>query len=571
MKRFLIAAIAIVAISSAALAQDMYYAKMLSQNNYYGTARSLALGNAMTALGGDLGSVTINPAGSAVASYGQFTITPGLVISSSGAAYSPDGTENFGSPFKKNHTKFNLPNLGLMMVFYDYDAEFIKSMSMGFVANTSNSFLNYTTGRGLNSSTSFLGSLAAGAWGVSPGDMPRDLYSAYVANQIGEYGPVGSNVYAGANERLNSDETYQYIPGALNQNATYNSYGSKSDMVFNLGFNVLDAFYFGFNLGIPSLKYSRQELFAEAAQEPGQFPVIFSYEDSAGNPVKETTNYVSSSNGYILNTNATGIYAQFGFIALPTEHLRIGASIQTPTLYNISERWYYTAATSYEDSYFDGYGESSTGEASYALRTPYVVDAGIAYTLPGVGLFSVDYELADFSVMKYRDLDIDYYFYDDSNSWAATNLVNNTFCGVSHSVRAGIEVKPQPFLALRAGYSFITDPEKYYLDEKGRRVTAETVEFMGNTAAFKQQLGDFRYFNNATHAVSLGAGYSSPGSFFADLALRLTSYPVSYYSPYYYGSYDALDKNGNSINVGAPLERIDRNVFDVIMTLGWRF
>jgi hypothetical protein len=44
----------------------MYDGLTFSQNNYYGTARSIGMGNAMTAVGGDLGSIGINPAGSAV-------------------------------------------------------------------------------------------------------------------------------------------------------------------------------------------------------------------------------------------------------------------------------------------------------------------------------------------------------------------------------------------------------------------------------------------------------------------------------------------------------------------------
>ena len=45
-------------------AQTMYDALRFSENNYEGTARTMAMGNAFTALGGDLGGITINPAGS---------------------------------------------------------------------------------------------------------------------------------------------------------------------------------------------------------------------------------------------------------------------------------------------------------------------------------------------------------------------------------------------------------------------------------------------------------------------------------------------------------------------------
>ena len=75
-------------------AQNAYDGLLFSENNYEGTARSVAMGNAFTALGGDLGSITINPAGSAVAGYSQFTITPGLTIASSTAqGVSPSPTE----------------------------------------------------------------------------------------------------------------------------------------------------------------------------------------------------------------------------------------------------------------------------------------------------------------------------------------------------------------------------------------------------------------------------------------------------------------------------------------------
>ena len=64
--------ILLAASASGLYAQGLYEGLIFSQNTYYGTARSMALGNAMTAVGGDLGSIVINPAGSAVSSYSQF-------------------------------------------------------------------------------------------------------------------------------------------------------------------------------------------------------------------------------------------------------------------------------------------------------------------------------------------------------------------------------------------------------------------------------------------------------------------------------------------------------------------
>ena len=83
-------------------AQSAYDALRFSENNYEGTARSVAMGNAFTALGGDLGAVTINPAGSAVAKYSQITLTPGLTFSANnvqGVSPYADGTLPY---FEKN-------------------------------------------------------------------------------------------------------------------------------------------------------------------------------------------------------------------------------------------------------------------------------------------------------------------------------------------------------------------------------------------------------------------------------------------------------------------------------------
>ena len=62
MKKILLAT-AMIAATVSAGAQTLSDAINFSQNQYYGTARSMALGNAMTAIGGDLGSIGINPAG----------------------------------------------------------------------------------------------------------------------------------------------------------------------------------------------------------------------------------------------------------------------------------------------------------------------------------------------------------------------------------------------------------------------------------------------------------------------------------------------------------------------------
>lgn len=546
-------------------AQDTYWAQLLSRNNYYGTARSIALGNAMTALGGDLGSVGINPAGSAVNSFGQFTITPAMLFQSTAVSWSSSGDVNFDAPSTTSHSKFNLPNVGATMVLYTGNNYGLKHITLGFVLNNTDTYLNYTSARGSNPYTSLLGDIAGNAYGLEYADMSRSQKAAYCANQIGEFGPEGSLRYSGANQMVDKDDMYAYLPGTLDQWAESKTYGTKKDFITNIGFNISDNFYFGFNLGIPTSKYRNEEFFQESAQAPVQFPVNFVDDDGKhlGVEGEPTTYYKSSTNGYKLNSDVSGIYGKFGLIWLPTKSLRVGAAIQTPTFMTIEESWQYTASTTYENSKYNGSAKSDVGSASYRLRTSYEVNAGVAYTFGGFGLLSVDYEMMDYSVMKFSDLENDY-FSDDT--WAETNLCNKLFYGVSHSVRAGLEVKPLPELTVRAGYSLVTSPERYALDLDGYEVSPE------NWQGASQLLSDFHYYKGHNiHAFSLGLGYSSPGSFFADATVRLTKYPVEYFVPYFFPDYEVLTSTGSPANVAMPYEKFEKSIVDAVVTFGWRF
>ena len=58
--------LAAIALSVTLFAQSSQDAIKFSQNFYEGSARTVAMGNAFTALGGDLGSLAINPAASGI-------------------------------------------------------------------------------------------------------------------------------------------------------------------------------------------------------------------------------------------------------------------------------------------------------------------------------------------------------------------------------------------------------------------------------------------------------------------------------------------------------------------------
>lgn len=570
MKKIVLAA-ALLAASVVAGAQNLYDAINYSQNHYFGTARSMAMGNALTAVGGDLGSIGINPAGSAVAGYSQFAITPGLTISSVASSYSPEGENAYGLPNKLNTTRMNLPNIGFTMDYRTGRRSGVKSVTFGILSTQTNNYNFAADGFGSNSQTSKIAEFADAAYGYAESvlasynsfnnsDVPWDILTAY---QGGMYGPYGwDGLYAGVSELISDNGDYHFVPGALSQTSSRTKRGSKNDLILNLGLNVSDKVYFGFNVGLPSIRYRYSESFYEASVNPDQFPII--YEDG---DYLYTTYFDRGAFRYQYDAEGNGIYAKVGVILRPMDGLRIGASFQTPTAMTISESWQYSASTTFDDPYYDDSELSPLGEYSYNLRTPYSASFGAAYTFGKKGMVSVDYELTDYSVMRYSQLHRDHTYSED---FACENWTNKYFAGLSHGIRVGAEYRLTPEFALRAGYTLTTSPERYWTDSDGRTINAD--DFSADFYSYFNRVKNLvtpHYYGDKTQSFSAGIGYSSPGSFFMDAAVRLTKYPAATFAPYY--DYDSYDRNGNLLSVRAPRLLTERNLWNASVTFGWRF
>ena len=567
MKKILFAA-AFLAMTMTSGAQSVYDAITFSQNQYYGTARSMALGNAMTALGGDVGSIGINPAGSAVAPYSQFVITPGVTVSAVTSAYSPEGEKAYGLSSRLTHGRMNLPNVGVTVNFETGQRYGLKTFSFGFVVNQTNNYHFLSEGFGSNSRTSKIAEFADAARGFNENvlkeyssfnnsDLAWDILAAYQGGMFGSYGVDGE--FVGVTETISDDGDFHYVPGALSQTSYLTKYGSKNDLIMNMGFNFSDRFYVGVNLGIPTARYRYNESFYEAAINPDDFRI--KYDDGY------ETCFQNGSYGYRYLAEMAGIYAKIGIILRPVDGLRLGATFQTPTAFTISESWGYSASTNYDDSYYNDSVSSPQGEYSYFLRSPYRASFGAAFTFAKKGFISLDYELADYSVMRFRARRDDGWGED---AFTKQNWANRYFTGVEHSIRVGAELRVTPELSLRAGYGFTTSPERWWTSSEGQKVTLD--DFYNDYYSYLNRVKNLvtpHYYADRTRTFSAGIGYSSPGSFFMDAVVRMTRYPASTFAPYY--DYDSFDSNGNYGLVEAPRIQNRRDLWNVAVTFGWRF
>lgn len=558
-------------------AQTMYDGLNYSQNNYYGTARSIGMGNAMTAVGGDLGSIGINPAGSAVAGYSQFTITPNLTISSMNASYSAypvGGADRFTNEQNKRLTRFSMPNIGLTFNWKTGNGSGLKAITYGLVVNGTNNFTGKMLAGGRNDKTSYQGAMAVAADGYDMDflngysidkdgkrvDRGRD-YPYYYGDDFqndpnkGKFAPwnVIANAQAGsiANYGDTDDPSYYwrykaategfsntgekdangnyiydiFLAGPLNQAYSRNITGSKYDVLFNVGFNFGDTFFVGANLGVTSLNYNYDECYKEAAENPSAFEIDFGD--------KGKTCFSDYRTRYSYTADGSGVFGKIGFLWRPVDGLRVGAAVQTPTIMEINERWIQDVNLNYTDASFNGSAKTPEGDYSYRLRSPYRLNAGAAFTFAGMALVSADYEMTDYSTMKFMSKDGGW----SNDTFSSLNDQIRNCMGVSHMVRIGAEFKPLPEIAVRAGYNFTTTPEYVY---------------EGNS---KTKL------NDRINAFSVGLGYSSNGSFFADIAARMTMLADEYISPYA----DYLS------DLASPMILNKRDIYNVTATIGWRF
>lgn len=526
------------------------------------------MGNAMTAVGGDLGSIGINPAGSAVAGYSQFTISPNLTISSMSSSYSAyptGGSDIFLNERTKNLARVTLPNIGATFNWSTGNRSGLTAITYGFLFNGTNNYTGQMQAGGQNDKTSYLSSMAVAADGFDidflngfrdANNNEIDIWdnAYYNADDRKQFAPwnVIANAQAGAianygdskepsyywryiaateisenTGKKDEDGNYIYdviLGGKLNQAYGRKVTGSKYDAILNVGFNFSHKFFLGVNLGISSLNYDFDEYFKEAAQDPENFPIDFGE--------KGSTNFDSYRTRYSYTAEGSGVYGKIGFLFTPVDGIRLGAAVQTPTVMEINERWRHDVNVNYTHSQFNGSAQTPEGNYSYRLRSPYRLNAGAAFTFAGMALLSADYEMTDYSTMKFMSTEGNW-----DSSFDDVNDEIRDFMGVSHMIRLGAEFKPVPELAVRAGYNFTTTPEYVYNGD------------------LKTKL------NDRINAFSVGLGYSSNGSFFADIAARLMMLSDEYISPYA----DYLD------DVASPMILNQRDIYSLTATFGWRF
>ena len=517
----------------------------LSRTQPFGTARAMGMGGAFVSLGADLTAMSLNPAGLGMYRHNEVSVTPLVPFSRA----TTSGTEPWAG---NNKSGFALANIGAAFNLFEKANNGVVSVTLGFGLNRVADFntrYSYASERRYDGS-SMVPSIA-------------DLFAQQM--QVNGVFPA-PNPDGGPNGRLEYRNPY-FWPAVLAYKSamTHVVYDDRGNLVweadaigprasilrsvdavesgsineFNLsaGVNIDNLVYVGASLGIQSVHKSSTLVYGEeygyfygsddgyAYGPDGMLPVQLEYADLWQRTV----------------IDGSGVNFKLGVIVRPVAGLRLGMAVHTPTFYSLDRS--YKAGMDYSllannPSYADKserlesptqYDEAGN---SWDFVSPTRLMFGASYTFGKFAIVSVDYERDWFNGIRVKnvpdgaDFGTESYKSDFKANFRAVN-----------QLRAGIEIRPLPLFALRAGYGYASSMLKE-----------------ASLAYEVPQTTDSRYF-------SLGAGVSLSRTVSLDVAYQRLSEHQSRYRLFY--SY----MNGNfNIDSGLYETSLTRNFMSVSLS-----
>lgn len=422
---------------TAAQSQEISDAMRYAQDNLNGTARFRAMSGAFGALGGDLSSVSINPAGSSVFSNNQMAATLSSFNTKNNSNY-------FGTAKTDKNNTIDLNQAGVVFVFKNHAPNNNwKKFSLAVNYENTNNFNNTQFSAGTNPNNSVDKYFLHYANGV-PLDLLdnsryQDLDHGAQQAYLGYWGyiinPVDSN-------NPDNTEYTSNVPtdGNYYQENFVTSNGYNGKLSFNASTSYKDKLYLGINLNSHFTDYRKSSRFYEENNAP------------------LTSNYTVTNVRFDneLYTYGNGFSFQLGAIAKISNELRLGLTFESPTWYRLNDELsqkliVVSSATNQNDTNDVVDPQITNVYQPYKLQTPSKLTLSGAYIFGKSGLISIDFASKDYSSTKFKP-ENDSYFRDTNNYMAS---VLDKAC----ELKIGAEYKIEK-LSLRGGYRYEQSPYK---------------------------------------------------------------------------------------------------------------
>ncbi|WP_337642048.1 hemin receptor [Prevotella sp.] len=542
-------------LTTAATAQETYDNAPLAQKDLNGTARYVGMGGAMEALGADISTMGTNPAG-----IGMFRRS---VINGSFGFSSQSDAEEFNGADK---TKMSFDQAGFVYSMRSGRSSFVN---FGFTYNKSRNFNQILTAAGrLNGASQNKLSGMKNYNGIYKLHSNKDgkLSSPDVACSQLDY--LYSNVILGDGNSILVDKDGNMIgdntDGFLIRkdgtsptfyNATDYSFGRESsgyigEYNFNISGNSNDRFYWGLTFGLYDVHYDATTRYTENLVDGS---------NSIGSVTLNDRRKITGS----------GFDVKAGIIFRPVEEspFRVGLYVHTPTWYDLTSKNYTRLDNNLKKNQDDpsqSYGAYDYGDINEAydfkFYTPWRFGASIGHTVGNYLALGATYEYADYSTSDIRINDggtIDYWgnYYDESHSDEAMKQnIKQSLKGV-HTLKLGMEFKPERNWAVRLGYNYVSP---MYNTEGLKDGTIDSY------GTYYSSTTDYTNWK-ATNRITAGVGYSCR-NWTIDLAYQYSQTDGDFYP--FRGYVDNEKKEYNNV---CDAVKVSNKRNQLLLTLGYKF
>ena len=398
-----------------------------SQIVYEGTSRSIAMGGATGAMGGDVTAACINPAGLGLYRGSEYTFTTGLQHNLVSSTY-------YGERTNEGKTRMSIPNFGAVLSLECSNYKPLRFIQIGIGLTRTNDYNDIRHYRGMNPSSSYIDSYLQTIYDVDElydpsthiGDYLYDNF-AYTLHPAWETFLIDQNHDSLGNIYFDSP-----IPqGNIIQDNEVVSSGRAEEWSFAMSANILDKLFVGGSMGLDHIKRRISHTYTET---PG----------SAGHNAFREWSFEET-----LNNDAWGVNLKLGMIYMPTSWFRFGASWHTRTIYAIDETWYTTTKSSLVHDPQGSYQYySPTLNQEYDCFTIPSYTGSIAFLLGQRGMITADLDYLNYGKAKLNSSDY---------SFADVNADIKDILGHSFNIRVGSEWRVYQYF-LRVGAAYYGSP-----------------------------------------------------------------------------------------------------------------
>ena len=502
-------------------AQETYENAKIAAQDLNGTARYVGMGGAVDALGADLSTISTNPAGIGLFRHSKVEGTLGMVSQQGAADYKHGDATNLsfdqvGFVWSSENSNGNS--------FFNVAFNYHKSRNFNYILSADDR-LN-------GASQNKLSYMKLANNLTYPIDMDGNInYTRpYIScNQLDDI--YTRNLFGAAGD----GNLYYYDATSYDLDRAHEGYIGEYDI--NFSGNINDRVYLGLTLGVEDVHYSHTADYTEnMVSNPENINQLNVYDERS--------------------IKGTGVSLKLGAIFRPIEYapLLLGVNVSTPTWYDLKSSNYTEVS--------DGVTTIHNGESyEYKMFTPWKFGINAGYTIDQKVAIGAGFEFADYGHIDNRINDTDYadYYYDYYDSSHSDENMNDhtksTLKGVS-TFKVGVEVKPIPEIALRAGYNYVSPMYKENSFKDG------TINSYGS---YYSSATDYTNWK-ATNRFTCGIGFKFSPNTNLDLAYQYsaTSGNFSPFMQYIDNEFPDWDIKTNEL-------KIDNKRHQILCTLGYTF